>query len=180
MDTNTSFNYAPWIKGFKNLYKIFPDGTIVSFKRNPGGKVLKPRISGNGYLTVILTNKFEKQFQLYVHRLIAEHFLINLNKKKFTIVAHKDGNVLNNNVSNLFWTNTLGKLQNQHGNIKKKLTDKKMVNRKISENALKKIVLLIKKSPFGNLEKISDRYKISRVTLLRLRKTNQFKKLMNS
>ena len=43
-----------------------------------------------------------KQYILYTHRLVAEYFIPNFEKDK-TIVHHKDGNKLNNNVLNLEW-----------------------------------------------------------------------------
>ena len=41
----------------------------------------------------------------YTHRLVAEAFLENTNGHRF--VRHRDGNVLNNNVENLAWSNKL-------------------------------------------------------------------------
>ena len=59
------------------------------------GKKLKPVII-RGYYRVIISGK-----QLYIHRLVAEHFLENPNN--YPCVNHKDENKLNNNMDNLEW-----------------------------------------------------------------------------
>ena len=51
-----------------------------------------------------------KQYTLYVHKLVAEYFLINPNPEKYLIIHHKDENKLNNNVNNLEWVSS-----NEHG-----------------------------------------------------------------
>lgn len=45
-----------------------------------------------------------KQYTLYTHRLVAEYFLEN--PLNLSIVHHKDGNKLNNNINNLEWIST--------------------------------------------------------------------------
>jgi hypothetical protein len=45
----------------------------------------------------------QKQYtHFYIHRLVANHFISNPQKKKE--VNHKDGNKLNNHISNLEWS----------------------------------------------------------------------------
>lgn len=65
-------------------------------------KILKGRMSKNGYLQVSIKfideDKFKNQ---YIHRLVAQHWVDNLMNKKE--VNHKDGNKLNNNAENLEW-----------------------------------------------------------------------------
>lgn len=53
-----------------------------------------------------------KQYTLYTHRLVAEYFLPNPDPENFNIVHHKDGNKLNNNLSNLEWMSV-----KEHNNI---------------------------------------------------------------
>jgi len=88
------------IEGFPN-YKISNNGNVKSLNYNKTGieKDLKKADNGNGYLTVLLCNKCHKR--LYIHRLVAIHF-IGLRKG---IINHKDGNKYNNAVGNLEWVN---------------------------------------------------------------------------
>lgn len=52
-------------------------------------------------MTVSLS-KDNKPKRMYVHRLVAEHYIPNPNG--YDIVDHKDHNKLNNHVTNLIWT----------------------------------------------------------------------------
>jgi len=63
-------------------------------------KILKHQLNKFGYLHVALSNKTK-----LLHRLLAETFISNPNNLQ--TVNHKDGNKLNNDISNLEWM-TLG------------------------------------------------------------------------
>ena len=63
------------------------------------GKVLKQTLNSHGYYCVTITLKNHKQKVVQVHRLIAQTFIPNPKNKPQ--VNHKDGNKLNNDVSNL-------------------------------------------------------------------------------
>lgn len=77
-------------------YKISENGEVYK-----GEKKLKLELKKCGYYYCGLTkNKKRKSFR--VHRLVALTFIENPNN--FDIVHHKDGNKLNNHVSNLEWT----------------------------------------------------------------------------
>lgn len=84
---------------FNDKYEINEKGQV---RRKDNQNLLKGQVTKNGYHTVKLTFENSKQQRFYVHRLVALHFIPNLDKKK-TIVNHKDGNKLNNNVENLEW-----------------------------------------------------------------------------
>lgn len=96
------------IKGYENLYQVSNLGNVRSLARNivrkngmslwVRGGILKPSIASHGYMVVVLANKGHLK-QYLVHRLVAEAFLDNPNNYKE--VNHKDGNKLNNDVSNL-------------------------------------------------------------------------------
>lgn len=99
------------IKGYENIYQINEFGEVKSLDRyvikSNGvkefnkGKLLNIYCNKrNGYLEVHLNkNGFRKCYK--IHRLVAETFLNNpLNLK---CVNHKDGDILNNRVSNLEW-----------------------------------------------------------------------------
>lgn len=83
------------IPGYEN-YKINENGEI--YKNN---KKLKQELKKCGYYYCGLT-KDGKRKRFRVHRLVALTFIDNPNG--FDIVHHKDGNKLNNHVSNLEWT----------------------------------------------------------------------------
>ena len=85
------------IKGYEGLYKISSTGKVFSCKNN---RTLSPGLCGSGYKKVQLC-KDRKARQRMIHRLVAEAFLPNPDNKK--TVNHKDGNKLNNDVSNLEW-----------------------------------------------------------------------------
>ncbi len=81
-------------------YKIFSNGKIANKNR-----VLKAMVH-SGYQTVMLTID-GKKVNKYVHRLVALYFIPNNDQNK-NVVNHKDGNRLNNDVSNLEWTTYKG------------------------------------------------------------------------
>lgn len=84
------------IINFEN-YQIDEQGNVYNLSTN---KQLQGSIGENGYRYYRLSNNGNKKMK-YAHRLVAEHFLEN--PQKLSIVNHKDGNKLNNNVENLEW-----------------------------------------------------------------------------
>ena len=94
------------IKGYEGLYQISNLGRIKSLPRtNKNRKVKKETMKvftklPKGYLKVGL-NKEGKTKYCFVHRLVAEHFIPNLENKP--CVNHKDCNTSNNCVENLEW-----------------------------------------------------------------------------
>jgi len=84
------------ITGFEN-YLIDCSGKVFSLKSN---KYLKPGDNGRGYFKVNLWRN-GRQYTITIHRLVAQAFLPNPDNKSF--INHKDGNKLNNTVSNLEW-----------------------------------------------------------------------------
>lgn len=102
------------ILGYEYKYKISNYGRVkikenVSQRMNMGmlrdyvqkSKIMKPTRNGYGYLKVRLTDENGKAKNLYIHRLVAEHFIPNPENKQQ--VNHKDGNKTNNHVDNLEW-----------------------------------------------------------------------------
>ena len=61
------------------------------------GKLIKAGLGGTGYLTVALRGKTKT-----IHRMVAEVFIPN--PLNLSCVNHKDGNKLNNHISNLEWS----------------------------------------------------------------------------
>jgi len=61
---------------------------------------LKGHVHSSGLNTVI-QGQYPISKPVYFHRVVAEAFIPNPQNKR--IVSHRDGNKLNNNVSNLYW-----------------------------------------------------------------------------
>ena len=120
-----------YIKGFNKKYIIYKNGNVVSVGRkmwngkrwwNSKDRELKPTIIKIGYKVIGLVKK-GKCKNYYLHRLLAEHFIPNpLNKIQ---VNHKDGNKLNNNLSNLEWVTHKENVQHAFKNGLMKFNPKK-------------------------------------------------------
>lgn len=98
------------IFGYERYYEISSDGIVKSKDRTQTdslgrtrtwkGQVLNPDIAPNGYYRITLAVEGKKK-QVYIHRLIATHFMDNPNN--LPQVNHIDGNKLNNSMDNLEW-----------------------------------------------------------------------------
>ena len=98
------------IVGYEDYYEISNLGNVRSKGKcyidklgrvqNRKPKQLKTRVGKVGYLCVDL-NANGISIQKHIHRLIAEAFILNPENKP--TVNHKDGNKLNNDISNLEW-----------------------------------------------------------------------------
>lgn len=92
------------VKGFEGCYEISNLGRVRSLPRPYcKGRVLKPKKMKIGYNSVNLSKNSVKT-TLYIHRLVASHFIDNPDKK--LEVNHKDGDKTNNNVDNLEWVSS--------------------------------------------------------------------------
>ena len=101
------------IKDYEGLYWISNLGLV----KNKHGKILKPRLSSNGYYNICLY-KNSKAKCYTVHRLVAEAFINN--PDNLPEINHKDENRLNNEASNLEWCD---RKYNQHyGSAIKKIS----------------------------------------------------------
>ena len=93
---NTEEKFKP-IKGYEGLYEVSNLGSIKSLIRNI---ILKPRTKSVGYCRVIL-RKNNKSIDKYIHRIIAETFITNLENK--LEVNHINGIKNDNRIENLEW-----------------------------------------------------------------------------
>lgn len=89
------------IVGYEGLYGVTSTGLVWAYPKASRlkGRLLKQAIDRGGYAYVGLY-KDGKTTKLKVHRLVAQAYLVACDKPH---VNHKDGNKLNNNVSNLEW-----------------------------------------------------------------------------
>jgi len=99
------------VKGYEGLYQISDKGNIYSITKN---RLMKPGKCGNGYLKVVLCKSKHDHKNMMIHRLVAEAFLPNPEGKR--TVNHKDGNKLNNSVSNLEWNTYSENLKHAYAN----------------------------------------------------------------
>ncbi len=85
---------------YDERYLVFSNGMLYNSKFEsfivPGGNGAKSK-----YLSYNFYPKGKKTKKVYLHRLVAEHFLDNPDNLRD--VHHKDNNPLNNDVSNLQW-----------------------------------------------------------------------------
>lgn len=103
------------VKGYEGIYKISNYGNVVNIKT---GKILK-HIDIKGYMCVYLY-KNKKKKKHYIHRLVGENFIPNLNN--LPEINHKDENKKNNYVENLEWCS---KLYNaNYGSRKERISEK--------------------------------------------------------
>lgn len=98
---------------------ILPDGYMVSnygrvlsksreimrsnnVPKKVAAKILSTQVNQNGYACVTIREPSKPKRTFRVHRLVAMAFIPN-DKPASSLINHKDGNKLNNHVSNLEW-----------------------------------------------------------------------------
>lgn len=87
------------------IYKIIIDfdnysiSNLGNVKNNKTNLILSKSITKGVYKVKLSKNG--KQANLYIHRLLAIHFINNPENKEYVI--HIDNNKLNNNINNLKW-----------------------------------------------------------------------------
>lgn len=136
--------------GFDN-YLCSEEGEIYSLLTN---KIMKTHSDKDGYQQLRMTITKGKTVTVKAHRLIAQTFLPNPENKPQ--VNHKDGNKMNNAVSNLEWCTNK---ENQKHAIKTGLKNDSGINNSrasCDEEVLKKIRKLISEGKTNTeIEKIT-------------------------
>lgn len=98
------------IIGYEGLYKIDRQGDIT----NRYGKKLKPHLGDRGYFKLVLC-KNGKTTTVTIHRLIALHFIPNLENKPH--VNHINSVKTDNRIENLEWCTHLENMQHYHKSL---------------------------------------------------------------
>lgn len=110
---------------YEGLYRISNTGKIKSLKKD---KELIGDVNNDGYRRIRLYKNGCHE-RLFVHRLVAEHFVKN--PHGYPYVNHKDGNKLNNHCSNLEYSTASQNVQHAYDlglRFKNKLPMKKVRN----------------------------------------------------
>ena len=139
------------IKGYRGFYKISNKGRV----RSTGG-ILTPTDNGKGYLIIGLC-KNGKRKNFYIHRLVAEAFIDNPEKKP--VVNHKDYNTRNNDVNNLEWVTQKDNINHSIVNMrhKKAITHSNTGEKYISYRASKDHYrVIINKKEYGAFKTLKE------------------------
>ena len=101
------------IPGFdeNELYEISNHGRIKSFKCKRDGYLIK-NTKVRGYQAIVVKLKSGKSTTKYVHKLVAEHFILKDNELQCHVI-HMDFNKNNNHISNLKWVTRLTMFSHQ-------------------------------------------------------------------
>lgn len=155
------------IKGYKGLYQISNFGRVKSFIKWRGTdvRILSPFcITGNYQQVVLIKNKKKKY--LSIHRLVAEAFIANKDKKN--CINHKDCNKLNNHVDNLEWCTYSENIKHAYKNGLRKNTNYRKGNDNHNSKLTMDQVLSIRKE-YGkenSSRKLGRKYNVSKTAIL--------------
>lgn len=135
------------IYGYKNIYTVDENGNVYG-----RDGIMSTWLDKYGYKRICLYCNDGKRRKILVHRLIALAFIPNPENKPQ--INHKDGNKLNNNISNLEWCTNQENIQHGFDNDlfsrKIKVKQYSSNNDYIQEfNSLKDAGIAIGKSPSG-------------------------------
>ena len=154
------------IENYEGIYQVSTHGNIKSLPRSrKGGHNSVVRVAGRhmklslgtvGYLDVVLSKDTVIKHSM-VHRLVAKAFIEN--KENNLTVNHKDGNKLNNNISNLEWSTQQEQITHS---IDKGLTNK--AGKRYLDFKFKEAVRLYKHDTGCPLTELCVKFSIDRQT----------------
>lgn len=151
------------LKGYEDSYQISDFGRVFTKRRLIGnqiyyGKELIPQLTSDGYLKVTLSKNGESK-KYYLHRLVAIQFIDN--NDNLPQVNHKDGNKLNNSVTNLEWCT---KQENQNHAVRTNLMQHgaNRPSAKLTEQDVLEIYAL---KGILKAQDIADKYNVSKNTI---------------
>jgi hypothetical protein len=160
--------------GYEGIYQINKNGDVMSLKRKTTGtfttidKIIKKQIDLKGYFVYKLS-KNGKTKTKSLHRILAQSFIKNPNNEK--CVNHKDGNPLNNDISNLEWCSySYNSLHGYRSN------GRKNPRRKLTENQVSEIKNKLINYYYGLGRQLAEEYNVSVyiISLIKQNKTYQF------
>ena len=145
---------------FLTNYEISKNGMIRNIKTK---KIKSQYVGSTGYYMVSFSiNNKSKPYR--VHRLLAKVFI--LNKNNYEVVNHKDGNKLNNDLSNLEWCTQ--KFNMKHANLTGLINNKGVKNgmSKLDINKVKQIKKMLIDGITQN--EIAKQFNVSRSCILKI------------
>lgn len=164
------------IIGYENEYQISNLGNVYSFKSN---RILKGYTKKNKphyedrhwYITVSLcSNGVEKRF--FVHRLVAEHFIPNPDKKEY--VNHINGIKDDNRVENLEWVTAQENTQHAYDNKLEIFNEKtKEAFRKNNEEQGYRIIEIYSQKTYPSIREAARQLNVGKTSISRSLKENR-------
>jgi hypothetical protein len=128
-----------------------------NIKKSSTKTIRKLNLTKQGYYHISLSKK-GKTYAKKVHRLVAQAFIPNPENKP--CVNHRDGNKLNNNVSNLEWVtyseNSLHALENKLSKSKK---GEEHSQSKLSES---QVIQILNEGKYDSFQAISNKWGVDR------------------
>jgi hypothetical protein len=155
-----------YVNGYERLYRLYSDGEIWSVRS--AKFISQELVKGYNRVSLSLNGKV-KRFQ--VHRLVAEHFILNPNKKP--CVNHKNGDKQDNNILNLEWCTYSENEKHSYNELGKINNNRKLSNDDILDirlNAIKGI----NQSNRGNVIDYATKYNVNTSTILNVLKNKYY------
>ncbi len=121
------------------------------------GRIIRAHKAGSGYSQVSLSGTFK---HFYIHRLVAEYFIGKIPKGRE--INHKDGNKLNNTVSNLEIVTPSENLLHRHRVLGQKVHNQKLNKEKATE------IRKIYKGGGISQKKLAEQFGVTTMTVCRI------------
>jgi hypothetical protein len=129
--------FKPMI-GFSK-YRVSNFGRIISYAGSQKGKIMKQRVHPQqGYHMLDLIDDEGKRRTVYPHKEVAKAFCINVLPEERVLVVHLDGDLKNNNSTNLEWCTHSESIRNQIANGNRDTGKTWRTRRKLMSKNLKK------------------------------------------